>query len=215
MKRKRQKFYKAILLFCFVNALLLMFWMWILYITQTATSANTYQTDEIIIDVEVPPIIHRENATIFLYTNDNRYMIEAPMRSFDECSELADKIASSNEELKLTVWEHTPKAILQSSYKTLMVKQVVFLQSADEVYFDISEHNEYQKSERICGVIACIFFTLIIVPLNIPMCMEIKKNFRGKSALRKSAKRKAARRKRIEEKWNSIIKCFNNDKTDS
>lgn len=210
MKRKKRiRFDKATLIFCLVNILLLLYWIWMFYMTQTATSANTYQTNEVIVDVKIHPFIHRGTSKIYLYTNDNRYMIEAAKRTNDECYDLADKILSSDEKLTLTVWEHVPKSIFHSSHNMLKVKQIVVLQIGNEIYFDIPEHNEYQKEQRIYGVIAGIFLTVTIVPFSVLMWEVTRKKFRGKSALRKAAKRKAVGRKRLEEKWSSIIKRFN------
>lgn len=146
--------------------LVLFYWVWLFYMTQSATPSNTYQSQEIICEVKIKPAYHRGKDKLYIFTQDNCYMLDTGWRNEDSSHQLAEYILSSDEAITVTFWEHFPKRLLDSNNDTNKVQQVVDLRNDCNVYWDLSEHNNYQQRERISGIIAGFFISIIVATFD-------------------------------------------------
>lgn len=127
-----------------------------------ATEHNTYTQNEIIEDVKIKCLYHRGVDKVYLFSKDHRYIIHTRWRDEDKTNELAEQILSSEPEFTITVWKHFTTNIPSIIDNGGWTYQVVDLRNDTDVYWNIEDHNRYQKKEGritlILGIPLFIFF---------------------------------------------------------
>ena len=89
-------------------------------------------------------------------------MLDTGWRDEVKSHNLANELRAIDTIITITVWEHVPKWILDSK-NPFKVCQAVDLRDTNNVYWDISTHNEYQQIERTSGSIVGITFSVILL----------------------------------------------------
>lgn len=174
--------------------LLLFFWVWMFYTTQPATGENTYQCCETILDVEIDLAHHRGKDKLYLISQNHRYKLDTGWRNENKSYELAETILSSNQNCTITVWEHLPShldIIYMIRGKSIQVYQVTDLRSGEDVYWDIADHNSFQRSERIAGIFGGIFLSAVAIAW---ICLDFMVFYSGRSRKRKKNKKKTEKK---------------------
>ena len=152
----------------FCSFLVLLWWVWMFCVTQPATSVNTYNCQAESITVEAKFAAHRGTDKLYIITeNGTTYMLDTTWQNTNKTKGLAERIQSAQTPVTMTVWEHYPKWIFDSPDAFWSVKQVVNLSNRDNVYWEIEEHNKYQKSERFFGIIGGVFLSIITIGIDI------------------------------------------------
>lgn len=165
MKKVRRVNY-GVLTGVFLTFLVAFFWAWLFYVTQPATECNTYKTHEIIEDIEIRFASHRGSDKLYFLSRNHCYMLDTGWSNKDKTNELAKSILPSKE-FTVTVWKHLPKSILDTKGKSVYVYQVTDLRSYQTIYWDITTHNAFQKSERMVGIAIAILLSLIIAVFDV------------------------------------------------
>ena len=160
MKTTR-KITRMILNITFATLFLALYWIWLLYITQPATENNTYKFSKPITDIEINLAYHRGTDKLYIISQDHCYMIDTGWRNEEKSSTLAQSILADEQKYTITVWDHAPKSLFDIKGNNVSVRQVVDLRNDGNVYWNISNHNNYQRTERITGVILGVFFSAI------------------------------------------------------
>ena len=141
--------------------LCLLYLVWMLYITQSGTDMNTYKTS----------VNFTEYNTIewgysdYLYLNDDTYMMFfGSNKNPESVKVLGEDLVSASGEVEITVWERSPRWFIDAvKSDNLKVKQIVDIRDNTTVYYDISEHNDFQHEERVYGIILFVFVFLVSV----------------------------------------------------
>jgi len=154
----------------FVTLLMLFYWAWLFYMTQSATEANTYKRCETIIDVEIRLASHRGSDKLYIISQNQCYMLDTGWRNKDKSYELAENLIFGGQDCTITIWKHIPKSLFDIRENSVQVYQVVDLRNDSVIYWDIESHNNYQKTERIAGIIAGAFFSVLAVAFVI-LCL--------------------------------------------
>ena len=169
----------------FCSVLVLFWWIWLFCVTPTANSVNTYDCQMESITVEAKFAAHRGTDKLYISTeNGTTYMLDTMWRNDNKTKGLAERIQSAEMPITMTVWEHYPKWIFDSPDTLWNVKQVVNLSNRDNVYWEIEEHNKYQKSERFLGIVIGVFFTVVVCLFDFLVWVSHKKRIRKKSKRR-------------------------------
>ena len=150
----------------FIILLLLFYWSWLLYSTQPATDNNTYGHKIFIEDIEVNYAYHRGNDRINITTADNSYVLFTNWRNEKKTDTFVENLLLENDKVSITVWKHTPTTIRSLIKNGINVFQIVDIRTKNNIYFDVSDFNSNQKIERICGVIAGVLLTLVVLIFN-------------------------------------------------
>ena len=161
--RKAFKSHWSVLIIITATIVVLVYWIWMLHVTQLATNANTVQRQEKISDVKIQLAHHRGTDKLRVFTSNGDYILDTGWRNNAKSSNLANQLLNSNSFVTITIWNHFPKWIMDSS-NPLQVQQIVDIRSNSEVYWDIATHNNYQQSERISGCITGFFLLIMITP---------------------------------------------------
>lgn len=148
------------------TALILFYWVWMLYITQSAAPSNTYEWQESVQSIEVQPAYHRGTDKAYIVTQNHCYMLDLGWRDAARSYELAQAIRTSSEAVTMTVWEHVPKYFFDFRVGIGAVHQIVDLRDDTNIYWNIEKHNDYQRRERIAGSMAGVFLLLVVVGLD-------------------------------------------------
>lgn len=165
MKKRRKN--KVLMRISLVATILgLFYWVWMFYVTQPATDSNTYHRSETITDVELQLAHHRGSDKLYLISADYCYLLDTGWRNREKTSQLAESILSSGESVSITIWEHIPKQVFDIYGKSFKVYQAVDVISGEDTYWDVVVHNDYQRTERISGIIAGIFLSVVVVALH-------------------------------------------------
>lgn len=161
---KKQKTKLKLCWICLLSVLsLLLYWVWLLNVTQSATSNNTYQCQESEYAVEIRLAYHRGSDKLFILTQNGRYMLDTGWANENKTNELAERLRAANQPVTLTVWEHFPKWIFDLDAGSFKVRQIVDIRNNSNVFWDIDEHNSYQQNERISGMVVGVVFSPIIM----------------------------------------------------
>lgn len=161
-KNKTRKFSKKV----FIVLLLLFYWSWLLYSTQPATDNNTYKQKIFIEDIEVNYAYHRGNDRINITTADNSYVLFTNWRNEKRTDTFVENLLLENDKVSITVWKHTPTTIRSLIKNGINVFQIVDIRTKNNIYFDVSDFNNNQSVERLCGVIGGAFCTVVILIFN-------------------------------------------------
>ena len=173
------------------SVLVLLWWVWLFCVTQPATAVNTYNCQTESITVEAKFAAHRGTDKLYISTeNGTTYMLDTMWRNDNKTKALAERILSADKPITMTVWEHYPKWILDSPDTLWSVKQVVNLSNRDNVYWEIAEHNKYQKSERIFGIVIGVFLTAFVGCFDYLVCISDKNISKWFSRFRRRRKRR-------------------------
>lgn len=151
----------TILKMLLIILLLIIYWVWMLYTTQAADASNTYQIQEEITAVNIRRAVHRGSDTLYISTPSYCYKIDTGWQNESMSNSLAQSILSTAGPLTITIWERYPIHVFDTVDSDCKVRQIVDLRNEISVYWDILEHNRYQKHERIVGAIAGIFISII------------------------------------------------------
>lgn len=157
---------KLTLVGCLAIFLLLVYWVWMFYSTQSATKQNTYKCSETVIDIDVRLASHRGSDKLYLVTKNNRYMLDTGWRDEIKSHNLAKNILSCNQNHEMIVWKHMPKNLSDAKTTGWQVYQVVDLRCDECTYWNITNHNSFQKVERITGIVAGVFLSIITTTFN-------------------------------------------------
>ena len=168
--RNIKKGINLLLVSVFITACMVVFWVWMLHVTQPATASNTYYHQERISEVEIRAVSHRGNDKLYIFTQSNHYMLDTGWQNQEKSKELANKILSINAPVTVTVWEHFPKWFRDPIGISWNVEQVVDLRSDSGIYWDILTHNKLQRRERTSGIVSGIIFSVIIVLYDFIAC---------------------------------------------
>ena len=156
------------------------------YVTQPVTDSNTYKQNVYIQDIEINYAIFRKGKdSINIITDDDSYLLLLEWRNEEKTDSLVKKLLSDKSEISITVWNHLPSTIPSLIKNQLNVLEIVDFQTENNVYFDIADYNNNQKTERICGIIAGIPLTIVVFILN---NLELIFKLLGKINLRKYKK---------------------------
>ena len=183
MKKTRRDNY-GVLTGAFLTFLVVFFWAWLFYVTQPAKECNTYKTHEIIEDVEVRFASHRGSDKLYLLSQDHCYMLDTGWINKDKTNELVTSILSS-EDFTITVWRHLPKSLLEIKGNSVYVYQVTDLRSYRNIYWDITTHNAFQRSERVAGIAIAILLSLIITVFDVFVFLGTKRRITARKTRRK------------------------------
>lgn len=145
---------------------ILLYWVWMLYITQSAAPPNTYKQQELIQSIEVQTAYHRGTDKAYIITQNNCYIMDLGWRDATRSYEFAQAIQTSSEAVTMTIWEHVPKYFFDLRVGIGAVQQIVDLRDDSTIYWNIEKHNDYQQRERIAGSIAGVFLLLFVVVLD-------------------------------------------------
>ncbi len=146
------------------------YWTWMLYTTQNATSLNTSKRYEIIEKVEVELAYHRGGDKLYVYTQNNVYMLDLRWQNEQMSNDLAKQLLVEKE-LEITVWEHIPRNLINAKNS----KQIVDLRRGEKVYLNISDHNKHQQIEQIWGICMGVFISISVVVFNGLVFFVVKK----------------------------------------
>lgn len=177
MKKVRKK-YKLTHVGCLAIFLLLVYWVWMFYSTQSATEQNTYKCSETVIDIDIRLASHRGSDKLYIVTEHNRYMLDTGWRNKIKSHDLAKNILARDQDYEMIVWKHIPKHLSEAKATGLQVYQVVDLKCDEYTYWDITSHNSFQKVERITGIIAGVFLSIVTTTFNF-FVMCSRKDTRG------------------------------------
>ena len=159
-KVKKKRIGKKIIAFLPL-ILCLLYLVWMLYITQSGTDMNTYKTS----------VNFTEYNTIewgysdYLYLNDDTYMMFfGSNKNPESVKVLGEDLVSASGEVEITVWERYPRWVIDAiKSDSFRVSQLVDARDNTTVYYDISEHNNFQHRERVSGIILFVFVFLVSV----------------------------------------------------
>ena len=163
------------LFFVLVVAFIFIYWPWMFYTTQNATSLNTSKQNEKIEKVEVKLSYHRGSDKLYLYTKNNVYMFDTRWKNERNSYTLAKQL---EKELEITIWQHIPRNLISTKNS----KQIVDLRDGTTVYLDISEHNKHQQIERMWGISGGVFVSVSVVFLLGLWVFVNKKTIKRKQA---------------------------------
>ncbi len=157
-KVKKKRIGKKIIAYLLL-ILCLLYLVWMLYITQYATDSNTYKTNVSFTESNTIGWGH----TDYLYLNDDTYMMFfGSNKNPESVKVLGEDLVSASGEVEITVWERYPRWFIDAvKSDNLKVKQIVDIRDNTTVYYDISEHNSFQHSERVSGLIMFVFVFII------------------------------------------------------
>lgn len=176
---KKRKLVKTILIAIVFTLLVLFYWVCMFYVTQSATQSNTYKCSEKIVDVEIKYAHHRGNDKLYIITEKNDvYMLNMGWRNENKSYELAKKILYSNKNCTLTVWKRFGIdlfSIFGLGEINLQLCKVVDLRNDTDIYWDIENHNSFQKSERVFGIIGGVFLSIIAIGIDVLVIWEKRK----------------------------------------
>lgn len=130
--------------------------------TQPATPKNTSIQKEKIVDVEIYLSTHRGNDKLFVLSQERWYILEPGWQNGSKTRNLAKEILSHSEESTLTVWKHIPKSLFHIKENEIQVYQIVDLRSEDNIVWGIESHNDFQRSERVFGIIGGVFLSVVV-----------------------------------------------------
>ncbi len=182
MKKTTQIKAKKILKKGLIAFLIIYYWIWMFYTTQPATDSNTYKQDVFIHDIEISYAYRRGNDRINIISSDNSYILFTNWRNKNKTNTFIEELLSENDEVSITVWKHTPITIRSLVENGIYVLQIVDIRTEKNIYFDVADYNSNQKIERICGVIAGVFLTLVVLVFN---NLELVFKLLGKIKLKK------------------------------
>lgn len=157
---------KFVLISWLLVFLLLFYWGWLFYITQPATLSNTYIKYEKVIGIETRLAHHRGIDKLFVISEENSYLLNTGWRDENKTTALAEDILDNANDCTLIIWEHIPKNFFEIQGNDVKVYQVIDLRNSSNVFIDIENHNNFQKTERIAGIIAGVFLTTIVATFN-------------------------------------------------
>jgi len=153
----------------------LLYWVWLFYMTQPATERNTYKCSEAIIDVEIYLAPHRGSDKLYMISQNHCYMIDTGWRNENKSNELAENILSGGENHIITLWKHIPKSLVDARGNGVWVYQAVDVRDNEEIYWNIESHNSFQKSERIVGIVTGAFLSVVTVIFDLLFCCPLRK----------------------------------------
>ena len=165
--KKSKKTSKLMIISGMITLLVLLYWIWLFYMTQPATEANTYHRNETITDIDVRLAYHRGSDKLYLISTDHCYMLDTGWQNKNKTYELAEKILANDQRISVTVWKHLPRNLFDINRKGFEVYQVVALRNKTSIYWDFTNHNDYQRTERIVGTIAGIFLSVVVVTFDL------------------------------------------------
>lgn len=146
----------------FLGAIAL-YWVWLFYMTQPATDKNTYCCEEEIISVEVLAIDYRGTDKLVLHASDEFYLLDFPWRDHRKTQIYADNLLSTDEKVTISIWKHFPRYIFFVPRNSLFcVLQATEVRTSSDVLWAVDEHNEFQRTERIAGIIGGAIVTSLI-----------------------------------------------------
>ena len=163
----------------FLTFLVVLFWVWLFYVTQPATESNTYKIDEKIEDIEIRFASHRGSDKLYLLSQNHCYMLDTGWSNKDKTNELASAILSSDD-FMVTVWKHLPKSLFEMKGNSVYVYQVVDLRNNRNIYWDITTHNIFQRSERIVGTVIAILLSIITTIFDVFVFLGAHGESRGR-----------------------------------
>lgn len=178
--KKSKKTTGNLALIIILTVLVLLYWAWLFYMTQPATISNTNKHHINIIDIKVQVASHRGNDKLFILSNDCTFMLDTGWQNKDKSYQLAEHILADEELLTITVWKHFPMNIFSIYDESFITYQVIDLRSESNVYWNITNHNQRQKSERIVGTIAGLFLSSFAVVFNFFIYCGTRRINRGK-----------------------------------
>ena len=203
MKKARKNYIsksvKTIIDFCICNLVLLLCFIWMMFMTQPATMANTYSLNTTIVDLYTRKIPSRADMVYFI-TQDGDFKIN--WTNGDKYIDSFVKAVSSE--------QHICLVILDNSYTFNIIgpeiKEIVEIRSDNQIYHSINDYNKWQKDNRIAGICSFVLFFLIFnsyfaivffVNYNIkkPFKRRKKKNQRSVSVKTSSGKSKKGNKK--------------------
>ncbi len=157
-KKKKQEFIRVITFVVVLQVVLISLFTIMLSDTQKAKKDNTYILDTRITDVKVKDIPNKLT-TLYLNTPVDSYRIT--WKVYEETYNFVSfenlrKDLMEDSSLKITVLEKSKK--YSAMYGETL--QVVDIRSDETVYFDVTNYNQWQKSNRII-----LFFTFAIVEM--------------------------------------------------
>lgn len=154
---------KVLLSACTATLLLLFYWVWLFYMTQPATQANTIVESQKIIDVEISLSTHRGTDKLFVLSQERWYFLDTGWQDSSKTHALARDILSHSEESTLTVWKHVPKSLFHIRENGIQVYEIADIRNGDNIIWEIENHNDFQKSERIFGILGGVFLTVVVI----------------------------------------------------
>ena len=157
-KEKKKRIGKKMIAFLPL-ILCLLYLVWMLYNTQYASESNTYKTNVSFTEYNTIEWGHSD----YLYLNDDTYMMFFGFNKNKESVEvLGEDLVSASGEVEITVWERYPRWVIDAiKSDSFRVSQLVDARDNTTVYYDISEHNSFQHSERVFGLIMFVFVFII------------------------------------------------------
>lgn len=149
--------------FCgLITFLIVFYWLWLFYVTQQATELNTYTYSEKILSIEISPAFHRGNDKLYIQTSNHYCMLDTGWRNMNKSNELATIILLNDQNSIIRLWKRIPKNFAEINKNGLEVWQVVDIRINESTYWDILDHNDFQKSERISGIVIGIFLSFVV-----------------------------------------------------
>ena len=168
--RNIKKRINLLLVSVFITAGMVVYWVWMFHVTQSATSYNTYYRQEKISEIKIRAASHRGNDKLYVFTQSNHYMLDTGWQNQAKSKELANSILSTNDPITVTVWKHFPKWFRDPPGVSWKVEQIVDLRSDSDIYWDILKHNEFQQRERVFGIVFGVIISMIIVLFDFIVC---------------------------------------------
>ncbi|MBE6808616.1 MAG: hypothetical protein E7524_04005 [Ruminococcaceae bacterium] len=173
MKNKRNN--TKIIYGCILTLLIIViYWLWLFYTTQLSTVSNTYECKKSITNVKVHLAAHRGTDKLFIYTNENSYILETGWRNEDKTQKLAKQLLSIKEEVIFTVQKYIPKSIFDYNFKFDVSEQIIDMRNNAQIYYDILDYNSFQRRERTSGIIFGAVFSPIVFTFVIFILLFLK-----------------------------------------
>lgn len=150
--------------------LILCYWVWLFYTTQPASENNTYKQDILISDIKISFAHHRGNDRIIIFTDDDFYLLRMNWRNEQKTNNLVERLLSENNVYSITVWKHLPTRFSELIKCKFKVFQIADIRTDSDIYFNITDYNDFQSEERVYGILGgffLLFCTLVFLNFDL------------------------------------------------
>lgn len=177
MTRNVKNKIKCFLIGILILLIVIAYWVLMLSFTQQATDDNTYQCQVKINSVSLHYATHRGTNKINIHTDENDYILNTGIRDAGKTKELTEALFLPDEPKKfeITVLKGMPRPYFVLFDGVWFGKQIVGIQNDTDIYWHIEDYNSFQKAERISGMIAGFFISVIAVGLEAFICWWVVK----------------------------------------
>ena len=158
------------------------------YITQSATSFNTHKSIETILDIEIRPGSNTRSDKLYITSASGCYMLDTRWHDEHASYELKKDLLSINDQCSITVWGHIIRSIFDIKGNPIFVYQIVDIRTQNKVYWAIEDHNSFQLSERIIGIVMGFVISGIIGIYVFILILGIRNVPRGRFARRQETR---------------------------